>query len=712
MQDEIRGYFEAEAAELTDRLTVGAQQLGDHFAPEEAEPIRAMLRAAHTLKGAAHVVGEKEIAALAHRFEDVLADYRKGEAPDARADLLRLCDAIALGLKGGAEAAEPPVEVSPAAAGDRERGAMTASAASTPSRTDPVNTDRAKADRVDFPRAGTALLLQGAMEASGLAHSMRAALERLDAVDDTGTVEFRRLRRRELRRDLHDDLDRLERRLDDLFTHATQLQLAPAEALLLEAGRVVRSTAAQLGLEARCVTHGSDARLFAPLVDGLRDAMLHLLRNALAHGVESPAERRHQGKPEIATITVSLERRDRTVVLTCADDGRGIALEAVREAAVKQGELRAEEAASASRDTLLQVLLRPGFSLSGAVNEVSGRGVGLDAVRAAAERLGGHVAIWSEEQVGTRFEVIVPEQQFAVRALEVVAGGARHLLPLARVAQTFQLQPHHTAQLQGMRTLLVEGETMPFLALEELLGASGSGAWTPGAISPLKGHTLGVVVRGAANARLVLGVSAIGSARDVLVEPLPPSAEAEPYVAGVTVAPDGTPELVLYPEAIVPSASSAAWRAEVRAEEPEPAALPLLVIDDSLTTRMLEQSILEAEGYEVDVATSAEQGLQMARAGVYALFLVDVEMPGMNGYEFVAAVNADATLRETPCIMVTSLDSAESRERGRLAGAYSYIVKGEFNQGVYLERIESAVRQGTRARQAGLQAELQEGGSR
>ena len=117
--------------------------------------------------------------------------------------------------------------------------------------------------------------------------------------------------------------------------------------------------------------------------------------------------------------------------------------------------------------------------------------------------------------------------------------------------------------------------------------------------------------------------------------------------------------------------------------------LPILVIDDSLTTRMLEQSILEAEGYEVELATSAEQGLAMARAKRYALFLVDVEMPGMNGFEFVATVTADETLSQTPAILVTSLDSAESRERGRAAGAYSYIVKGEFNQSIYLDRIRS-----------------------
>ena len=202
----------------------------------------------------------------------------------------------------------------------------------------------------------------------------------------------------------------------------------------------------------------------------------------------------------------------------------------------------------------------------------------------------------------------------------------------------------------------------------------------------------------AGDRRMALGVDRIAGLSDILVQPLPVFAGAASYVAGATMGPDGIPRPVIDVAALIDFAAGcrhAGNPAERPSSSSSPApsqeALPILVIDDSLTTRMLEQSILEAEGYEVELATSAEQGLAMARARPYALFLVDVEMPGMNGFEFVATVTADATLRATPAILVTSLDSAESRERGRAAGAYSYIVKGEFNQSIYLDRIRSVV---------------------
>ena len=193
--------------------------------------------------------------------------------------------------------------------------------------------------------------------------------------------------------------------------------------------------------------------------------------------------------------------------------------------------------------------------------------------------------------------------------------------------------------------------------------------------------------------RLACGVDRLLGVGDALVRPVSPLARVGAQVAGTTVSAEGVPSLVVNATELLRLARTGVLRAGASSPaKAEPRKRkPILVIDDSLTTRMLEQSILETEGYEVELANSAEQGLAMAREKEYAMFLVDVEMPGMNGFEFVSLVSTDAQLKTTPAMLVTSLDSAEHRERGRAAGAVSYVVKGEFNQQIYLDRIRAVV---------------------
>ena len=690
MNSEIRTYFEAEAKELIDRLTRGTASLGAGPAEQDQAAIADMLRAAHTLKGAAHVVGERRMAALAHDFEDGLAAYRKQASKALAETLLALADGLAAELAGSAappapapapaarpQPEPPPEPVSPNAAAESE---------SLPRR--PRQTVRIEAE--------DARRLLDALSGSGLrVGTVGALLARLEELEGKGTPEMRRIERAAVRLNMADELDRLGREMLEMHRVASQLRLGSAESLLLDAGRVARATAAAQGKQVRCLTAGERERVEIPLLEAMADALLHLVRNAVAHGIESAAERRAAAKPPVATIRVTVSRRGNDAVFTCSDDGRGIDLEAIRRVAVTRGDLTAGQAAHASAADLFALLLRPGFSLSGAVDEVSGRGVGLDAVREAAARVRGRVEISSVRepgpQQGTTFRVIAPQALFAIRALEVEAGGRRFELPLAHVEQTLRLDQHLKDSAGRTQTLLVGRETMSFAWLDDAF---------PGGTRDRTRRAFAVCLVLAEGARrMAIGVDRMVGLSDVLVLPVPAFAGVAGYVAGTAMGPDGVPRPVIDAAALLDflagpqhrrflAASPSSSSAQPVAEH---ALLPILVVDDSLTTRMLEQSILEAEGYEVELATSAEQGLAMARAKHYALFLVDVEMPGMNGYEFVATVTADETLRRTPAIMVTSLDSPESRERGRAAGAYSYIVKGEFNQAVYLDRIRSVV---------------------
>jgi two-component system chemotaxis sensor kinase CheA len=244
------------------------------------------------------------------------------------------------------------------------------------------------------------------------------------------------------------------------------------------------------------------------------------------------------------------------------------------------------------------------------------------------------------------------------------------LVPLDTIVATARLGPTSLAVGGDESTLLHDGAALPFRSLADWLGST-----------ERRSPRIAVIVR-TTGGHVGIAADALLGTRDVVVRPLPRAAGASPLVAGVAFDSHGDPELVLDPEGLL--AVSAMGDTS---DADGAVARRILVIDDSLTTRMLEQSILEAAGYEVDVASSAEEGLAKAKGALYGLIVVDVEMPGMNGYQFTEETRRDPKLQAIPVVMVTSLASEESRRRGKEAGASAYIVKGEFNQGGFLRTI-------------------------
>jgi len=325
------------------------------------------------------------------------------------------------------------------------------------------------------------------------------------------------------------------------------------------------------------------------------------------------------------------------------------------------------------------VLLRGGISTSTAVTAVSGRGVGLDVVREALDRLGGEVAVHIEPGRGTTFEIVIPRSITSIAALmvEAEAGGGAIAMPLDSVRRIMRLSAGDIACVSTGASILYEQKAIPFTPLTAALDGTGwsSGrAWTA------------IIVAGADGIAAIGVERLVGTARTV-VRPLPDRLNASPVVVGASLDGEGNPQLILDPDGLV----SAAQGVRVAEPKPAPAKRPVLVVDDSLTTRMLEKSILESAGYDVDVASSGEEGLDLARRKRFALILCDVEMPGIDGFTFVERVRSDPALREVPTILVTSRSAPEDRQRGQAVGAHGYIVKSEFNQAELLTMIRPMV---------------------
>jgi two-component system chemotaxis sensor kinase CheA len=481
-----------------------------------------------------------------------------------------------------------------------------------------------------------------------------------------------------VQRSFSDGVEQMDREIVQAREAAERLRLMPARLMFVSLERAARDAAQVLSKRITFVTSGGEVRLDAEVFGVVQSALIQTVRNAVAHGIETAVERESVGKPAEGRLWVEVRRRRHHAVFVCRDDGRGVDLEAVRRAVERKGML-STDAAKLGTEELLRLLLDGGISTSAAVTQIAGRGIGLDVVREVAARLRGEVSIRTEIGVGTTLEIVVPISLAAVDALIVEAGGRTVAIPLEAVRRTLRIAIGDLAQSAQGASILWEGKVIPFAPLE--------GALRRATQARCAARSWSAVVIEGANARAAVGVERLRGTQNVILRPLPDCTPSDPIVAGASLDAQGHPQLILDPEGLVEYVGSAG---AALAAMPLLRA-PILVIDDSLTTRMLEQSILESAGYEVELATSGEDALERARKRRYSLFLVDVEMPGMDGFTFIERARGDPVLRDIPAVLVTSRASPEDRRRGLKVGARAYIIKGEFDQIEFLEQIRLLV---------------------
>ncbi|WP_199512916.1 hybrid sensor histidine kinase/response regulator [Nucisporomicrobium flavum] len=674
-------YFRVEARELVDQISAGVLDLEQRHG---TDLVARLLRFAHTLKGAARVVRQQEIADRAHAFEEVLVPHRgdEGALPaDEMRELLRLNDEIeryVAALEPRPDQAAAPADRQPpeTVPHPEQLPAARAATADVDDLLDAVGETHARFAPL---RAGRTSLEQLRRSAESLADQLRsgrpgsADTARTAAVRLAGDIST-------LARRLTDTVEQVERELDEVRGRAERLRLVPASSIFTVLHRAVRDAADAQGRRVRFDGRGGDLRLDPQVLASATNAMLHIVRNAVAHGIESEPDRATAGKTPEGSVVVTVERRGSYAAFLCSDDGRGFDLAAVRRAARDQGLLGPGDA-EPDTQSLLDLVLAGGISTSPTVTEVAGRGIGLNVARDVADQLGGEVSVRTEPGRGTTIELVLPLALLSLHGLVVEAAGSVATVPLDAVLTCVRLPPEQAAAAALTGRLAHDGEALPFLPLARALYA---GTTVPEG----GGSAVAVVVRDGDRA-VAVGVDRLAGTSTLVVRPLPELALAAPVIGGVSMDLDGNPQLVLDAPGLI---AEAAVLGGGGAAPPEPARrLPILVIDDSLTTRMLERSILESAGYEVDLAASGEEGLEKARSRRYGLYLTDIDMPGIDGFTFVEQTRAEAELAEVPAILVSSRASAEDRARGAAAGASAYVVKGQFNQEELLAHIRRLV---------------------
>jgi two-component system chemotaxis sensor kinase CheA len=683
MTDDPYRYFRVEAKELLDELTKGALHLDKGVSPASSATV--MLRHAHTLKGAARIVRQREIADHAHAIEEVLDPFRDSSdaMPRDRLDaILGLLDDIGTLIK------QLPFP---------DTVATTSSERSQPETS--ARTIRAEIGEID-------VLLDGVGEAHARLGALQNELHDVERVRELasyvvsqlaaprGLEKGHRVKREDsqrlqsvaseilsavttFERAVSGDTEQLDRELGDIRDGVERLRLVPAGVLFTDLERAARDAAHAQAKRVVFEGHGGEVRLDLHLLTAAQGALQHIVRNAVVHGIEPEDERRAIGKTSDGHVTLEVVRRGRNVVFACRDDGRGIDLDAVRNSARQKG-LLVDDSTTLDSSELMRLLLKGGISTSGAVTELSGRGIGLDVARDFAERAGGEITVTTETGTGTSVKLEVPLSLASFETLAVESDGITVLIPLDSVVQTVRVDSEEIRASVDGETLTHDGNVFPFLHLSETLSDKTVASRIHGDCS--------VVITSGSSGAVAIGVHRLLGTSNVVVRPLPSFLSVSPIVSGVWLDTEGNPQLVLDSDGLV----SRAQRNEhqVRREADVASLAPILVIDDSLTTRMLEQSILESASYSVEVASSAEEGLVKAKSKRYLLFLVDVEMPGMDGFAFIEQTKADPALRDIPAILVTSRSAPEDLQRGIDVGAGAYVTKGEFDQGKLLERIK------------------------
>ncbi|NWL78285.1 hybrid sensor histidine kinase/response regulator [Pseudomonas taiwanensis] len=742
--------FRLEADAQTQVLNAGLLVLERN--PNQADQLEACMRAAHSLKGAARIVGLDAGVRVAHVMEDLLEAARQGHVrlqPDNIDALLQGSDLL-VRIGSDADWAENEGRDVIAALIARLQGRVAEPAPATGGLIEPVipapvisaPVIPAATSPLPTPEPAREVEVQVPADSGAEARDrvLRVSAERLDHLLDISSkslVEFQRIK------PLNDALHRLKRLqasasraldvaresvLDGTLDPQAQAMLGEARQLLGECqqmlsgymadfdefgwqggqraqllydaalasrmrpfadvlagqARMVRDLGRSLGKPVRLEVSGETTQVDRDVLERLEAPLTHLLRNAVDHGIESPAVRLRLGKPGEGVIRLHARHHAGMLLLELADDGAGVDLERLRDAVVARGFANLETATRMTEDELLAFLFLPGFSMREQVTEVSGRGVGLDAVQHMVRQLRGGVRMEQRSGQGATFHIEVPLTLSVVRSLVVEVGGEAYAFPLAHIERMTRLQHEDIVQLEGRQHFWYEGRHVGLVSASQILQCAEGKRDEAG---------IPVVLINERDTCYGVAVERFIGERTLVVMPLDPRLGKVQDLSAGALLDDGRPVLILDVEDLLKSVGKLLGSG--RLEKVDRGGRQgagaqrkrVLVVDDSLTVRELERKLLAGRGYEVAVAVDGMDGWNALRSEHFDLLITDIDMPRMDGIELVTLVRRDSRLQSLPVMVVSYKDREEDRRRGLDAGADYYLAKASFHDEALLDAV-------------------------
>jgi len=744
--------FSLEAEAQTQVLSSGLLALERN--PTQADYLESCMRAAHSLKGAARIVGIDNGVSVAHVMEDCLVSAQEKRLllrPEHIDALLQGTDLL-MRIATPANAPQTPdIEAyvalmgrlldpsTPPAVASPPMAELQMQAPSAPIETPPP--PPAPRPAVDTPQeTSDPAPRKNKRTTEGGERVLRVTAERLNSLLDLSSkslVETQRLKphlatMQRLRRMQNNGLRALESLNVHLKEHALSLEaqealeearrlLAESQQLLAEKNaeldefawqasqraqvlydtalacrmrpfadvltgqvRMVRDLGRSLGKQVRLEIEGEKTQVDRDVLEKLEAPLTHLLRNAVDHGIETPEQRLLKGKSEEGLIRLRASHQAGLLVLELSDDGNGVDLEKVRRSIVERQLSPAETAAQLSEEELLTFLFLPGFSLRDTVTEVSGRGVGLDAVQHMVRQLRGAVVLEQTAGEGSRFHLEVPLTLSVVRSLVVEVGEEAYAFPLAHIERMCDLEPQDIVQIEGRQHFWHEGRHVGLVAASQLLNRPASQS---------SGETLKVVVIRERDAIYGVAVERFVGERTLVVLPLDERLGKVQDISAGALLDDGSVVLIVDVEDMLRSVDKLlnTGRLERIArhgnQAAEVARKRILVVDDSLTVRELQRKLLLNRGYDVAVAVDGMDGWNALRSEDFDLLITDIDMPRMDGIELVTLLRRDTRLQSLPVMVVSYKDREEDRRRGLDAGADYYLAKASFHDDALLDAV-------------------------
>jgi two-component system chemotaxis sensor kinase CheA len=467
--------------------------------------------------------------------------------------------------------------------------------------------------------------------------------------------------------------------VDDLLAESKQLVMLPFSTLADFFPKLVRDLSRDQGKEVALVIRGADVEIDKRILEEMKDPLIHLVRNGIDHGVETPERRALQAKARQATLTLTAASIDgNKVEIVFSDDGGGIDLDRVKQSAVKRGILTAAEAAALEQEKALELIFQSDISTSPIITEISGRGLGLAIVREKTEKLGGRVTVETHPMAGTAFRITLPVMLATFRGILIKASGATFVVPTAQVERVVRVKTSDIKTVENRETISLAGRVLSLVRLDEVLELPAHG----GTRTNLE--QLSVILIGFGEQQIAFGVDEVLHDEEVLVKTLRRPLSRVRNIAGATVLASGRLAMILNSADLLKSArkigGSPRKATSGEAVSHEPKNKSILMAEDSITSRMLLKGILESAGYRVKTAVDGLDAWTTLRTEHFDLIVSDVEMPRMNGFDLTANIRADKKLADLPVVLVTALASSADRERGIDVGANAYIVKSSFDQ--------------------------------
>jgi chemotaxis protein histidine kinase CheA len=451
------------------------------------------------------------------------------------------------------------------------------------------------------------------------------------------------------------------------------LRMLPLSTVLDEYPRQVFTIASELGKKVKIHIEGAENEIDKNLIESLSEVFLHMIRNSIDHGIETPEERRKAGKNETGLLTITCVRESGNMKVTIADDGKGINIEGIRKKIVEKGLVAPEAAASLTEEELINFIFQSGFSTAEKLSNVSGRGVGMDAVRNNIERMKGSIAIQTKVGEGTTFTISVPLSLAALMGFPISSGSMKFIIPANFVDTVMLINTKDIITVVDRPGIKYNGRIIKLFYLHHVLKI-------PVDEKKNTGDSIFVAIVQAYEETVALAVNQVSSMRQVILKNLPSFMEKMEVFSGVVLSED----YEMIPALHIPTVIRMARRTKTidmkkRHVDYERMRKSILVVDDSRPTRDIEKDILEAEGYKVDVAADGSEALAAAKNAQYDLICTDIVMPNMDGFMLAENIRKNDRLKAIPIIAISSKSGEKDQNRAALLGINRFIAKNSFN---------------------------------